>query len=118
MPSAFDVSYMHSVEYAQHIRVWEAESVKKKISPLSSRSSRGRGGRGVFVLFISPSERSFFPGYLLNIFNVCESQVSKCESEVQRIVYYKPIGTDLNECVNKIKKKRAWVQDKTSRVIV
>lgn len=42
--------------------------------------------RGVFVLFISPSERSFFPGYLSNIFNACESKVSKCESSKDYVI--------------------------------
>lgn len=64
---------MHSVEYAQHIRVWEAESVKKKKEKkrkeiITLALDHHRGDVYLYYLFHRDLRNARFRGYLLNTF--------------------------------------------------
>lgn len=68
---------MHSVEYAQHIRVWEAESVKKKKKKKETTLALDHH-RGVYLYYLFHRDlvNARFRGYLLNIFRNKEARCS------------------------------------------
>lgn len=68
---------MHSVEYAQHIRVWEAESVKKKKKKKETTLALDHH-RGVYLYYLFHRDlvNARFRGSLLNIFRNKEARCS------------------------------------------
>lgn len=67
---------MHSVEYAQHIRVWEAESVKKKKKKETTLALDHHRGVYLYYLFHRDLVNARFRGSLLNIFRNKEARYS------------------------------------------